>query len=167
MKKIILFGALATMCFVVNAQKGNTNASKFKFSAGGDIAIPLGLFGDIYSLGIGTSVQADYSIAPKASIGLNVGYMNYIGKSFFGIAFPSADVIPVLAGAKYDFSEKLYGQGQVGVTFFSNGGGSAFTYAPGIGYKFNPHFDALLKFQGWSNDGSSNQQIGLRVAYTF
>jgi hypothetical protein len=167
MKKIILLGALATICFVVNAQKTNTNTAKFKFSAGADFALPFGLFSNFYSVGFGASAQADYLINQKSSVGLNVGYMNYVGKTVLRFRVPNIDLIPVLAGLKHEFTEELYGQFQLGVTFFSNDAGSAFTYAPGIGCKFNSHLDGLLKLQGWSNDGSSTQQLALRVAYTF
>ncbi len=77
-------------------------------------------------------------------------------------------LIPVLAGVKYDFSEKIYGSAQIGISFATESdGGSAFTFAPGIGYKISDQFDLMLKYQSASKDGGNTSFLGLRAGFTF
>jgi hypothetical protein len=73
-----------------------------------------------------------------------------------------------LGGAKYWFSDNLYAAAQAGLTFFTEGeeASSEFTFAPGIGYRFSK-FDVQLKYNSIMSDGSSLNNLGLRLAYTF
>jgi len=71
--------------------------------------------------------------------------------------------IPVLAGVKYYFSDKLYGSAQVGMSFYSeSAAGNVLTYAPGVGFKFTENFDLLLKYQNASGDSFIGLRAGLR-----
>jgi len=77
-------------------------------------------------------------------------------------------LIPVLVGGKYNFSDQLYGSAQIGLSFStSSGGGSAFTFAPGIGYKISDNFDLLLKYQSASKNGGSTSFLGVRAGLSF
>ena len=59
-------------------------------------------------------------------------------------------------------------EGQLGVVFSTeSGGGSAFAYAPGIGYTFDGGFEAGVRYEGWPKDGFTTSQIGFRLAYRF
>lgn len=166
MKKLFFIAAFTAVSFAVQAQDKTTKP--LKFSIGLEAALPLGDFGDVSSFGIGGSAQADYSIAEKLAITLNAGYISFSGKTFSGIKLPAVGFIPVLAGIKYDLTPQLYGSAQLGVTFSDqSGGGSIFTYAPGLGYKFTENFDALLKYTGYSDKGGTLNTVGLRIAYTF
>ncbi|HSN62226.1 MAG TPA: outer membrane beta-barrel protein [Ferruginibacter sp.] len=166
MKKLLFIAAFTAVSFLGQAQ--DDASSPLRFSIGFDAALQLGDFGDAYSFGIGGSVQADYSVAEQLALTLSAGYMNYSGKTVSGFKIPSTGLVPVLAGIKYSFTENLYGSAQLGMSFSTEkNGGSSFTYAPGIGYKFTPNFDALLKYTGMSDDGTNLNQIGLRLAYTF
>lgn len=181
MKKVLLSLAIIAAAFGANAQ--SETSSKLKFSVGVEAAAPIGDFGDAYSFGIGGSAQADYWVAPEFALTLNAGYISFIGKdvtipgfTIGGVTFPSSTYknpsigyVPVLAGGKYNFTPQFYGSAQLGITFATGNGasGSAFTYAPGVGYKFTDNLDALLKYTGYSSDGSNSASIGLRVAYTF
>ncbi|MBL0356852.1 MAG: hypothetical protein IPP72_08140 [Chitinophagaceae bacterium] len=98
-------------------------------------------------------------------ITLSVGYVKYTGKS--GVTITGA-LIPVLAGARIYFAEKFYGSAQLGMSLSTeSGGGSAFTYAPGFGYKVSENFDLLLKYQAATKSGSTTSFLGLRAAYNF
>ena len=177
MKKLILsLAIIAIGVSSVSAQTKKKEASKdkdFKFSVGLEAALPLGTFGDAYSFGIGGTVQADYTVADKFAITLNTGYIDYLGKTVTigGVSYKYASygIVPLLAGAKYHFTEGLYGSAQLGLSFGTGaGGGSNFTYVPGIGYNITKDFDVLLKYVGMSSKGGgSSSSIGLRVAYTF
>ena len=161
MKKFLFVAVIAVCGLAAKAQDG----SPIKFSLGLEAALPLGSFGDSYSFGIGGSVQGDYSIAESLAITLNAGYINFSGKKVGSYTYDGLGYIPVLAGIKYNFSENVYGSAQLGATFASKGSGSVFTYAPGIGYKFSPNFDALLKYTGYSKSSTSWSTIG-PVSYT-
>ena len=164
MKKVFLFAALAVASFAVKAQ----DEKPLKFSVGAEVHLPIGDMGDAYSVGFGGTVQADYALDEQLALTLNTGYLNFSGKKIGGFKVPSAGLVPVLAGIKYTFAGNVYGSAQLGASFGTEKGqGTAFTYAPGVGYKFSPNFDALLKYTGWSNDGSNTSAIGVRIAYTF
>lgn len=170
MKKFFLCAVvLAASVASVSAQ--SSDVKKISFSAGVEAALPVGDFKEGYKFGIGGSVQAEYPAADKLGITLNAGYLSFAGKSieFMGEQYKNEaqGVIPVLAGAKYYFTEKVYGHAQLGLSFFNQGVGSAFTYAPGIGIKASDNIDVLVKYQGASKDGSTASFIGARVAYRF
>jgi hypothetical protein len=183
MKKVLLSAALiVAVAFGANAQKGEDDGAKLKFSVGLEAALPLGDFGTSSSFGIGATAQANYNVAESIDLTLNAGYISFAGKDIvipaqtvFGITIPGSTVkgvatgfIPVLAGLQYQFGGGLYGSAQLGLTFGSGSGSSSiFTYAPGVGYKITDNIDALLKYTGYSQTGGSLSTVGLRVAYTF
>jgi hypothetical protein len=163
MKKLFFIATFIAASFAVQAQD---EAQPLAFSIGLEAALPMSNLSDIASFGIGGSAQVDYTIAPTLALTLNAGYINMSFKDVVGGG--SIGYIPVLGGIKYAFTEQLYGSAQLGATFYSkSGGGTSFTYAPGIGYKFSPNFDALLKYTGWSQKDVEESALGLRVAYTF
>ena len=184
MKKLILSLAVIAAAMSVNAQ-AKTSAKmdqKLRFSIGAELAAPIGDFKKSSSFGFGGSVQGDYWVDPTFAITLNAGYINFTGKDYTIVVpgFPNTTIkgtsfglIPILGGIKYNFTPQFYGTAQLGVSFSTQkNGGSNFTYAPGLGYKFTDNFDALLKYTGYSvksgtGGSSSLNTIGLRIAYTF
>jgi hypothetical protein len=48
-----------------------------------------------------------------------------------------------------------------------DGGGTAFLYAPGIGYMLDGGFEAGVRYEGWSKSDGTISQIALRLAYNF
>lgn len=172
MKKLIFGSFLLCASFMAKSQD-NPGKGDLKFSGGAELALPIGDFGEFYSVGLGFSAQADYYVSDKVSLNLNAGYITYQGKTIDlgilgSIKSPSFNVIPVMAGARYSITEKFYGSAQLGLSFWSNDGfnGSDFTFAPGIGYKFSK-IDVQLKYNSIGTEGGSSDNLGLRVAYTF
>ncbi len=164
MKKLFFIAALTAASF---AGKAQDEAQPLAFSIGLEAALPMGNLADYVSFGIGGSAQVDYTIAPTLALTLNAGYIHMSAKDDFP-GLSSVGYIPVMGGIKYAFTEQLYGSAQLGATFYSkSGGGTSFTYAPGIGYKFSPNFDILLKYTGWSQKDVEESALGLRLAYTF
>lgn len=183
MKKLIFSLAVLTAAIGANAQSGSSSNTdqKLKFSVGLELAAPMGDFKKTNNFGFGFSAQGDYQIDPTLALTLNAGYINFSGKDYsivvpgvgtFPVKGSNFGLIPFLGGIKYNFNPQFYGSAQLGASFSAQsggGGGSIFTYAPGIGYKFTENFDALLKYTGYSSKGVGNtlSTFGLRIAYTF
>lgn len=152
---VLLFAALSA-----TAQKN------LKFSIGAELASATGNLNKVYSFGIGATAQVDYMITNDVAVTANTGVIELVGRKIGGtnLKYRSSAVIPLLVGIKYYFTPAVYGSGQIGTSIFSSGNGTVFTYAPGIGYKFNNKIDALLKYTGYSSSGGT---FGIRIGYSF
>ncbi len=160
--KLLLFVVLFVFAVSVNAQ--NKGDKAFKIGAGAMIGLPMGDASDATNLAYGVDLMGQYGVAEKLAVTLSAGYQDWSYKT----GFSDAGLIPVLAGVKYDFSDKIYGSAQVGLSFgTASGSESAFTFAPGVGYKISDKFDLLLKYQSASKDGASLSFLGLRAGFTF
>lgn len=166
MKKLLLTSAVITFCiFSINAQNESAMHSNINLSMGVELAKPLGLFGKVYSWGIGATVQVNFPIASNTSLTLYTGYKNYFLKNTYGGG--SDGLIPALGGVEVNLFQNVYGLIQSGLTFYAQGGGSVFTYSPGIGFRIQRHFTALVKYTGRVKSAINSGAIGVRVAYTF
>jgi hypothetical protein len=164
MKKLFL--AIVGIIFILHtAAQDKVSSSNTSFSLGAELSLPVGTFGDIYSFGFGASGQGNFAIADDAAITLYAGYINYSLKSTYGSG--SAGYLPVLGGVEFGFSPQIYASAQLGLTFYTKGGGSAFTYAPGIGFKISNNISALLKYTAQSKGGATSGAVGARLAYIF
>jgi len=135
------------------------------FSLGAESSLPVGLFGNVYSFGIGVSGQGNFRIANNLSLTLYAGYINYFLKNSYGGG--NQGYIPLLNGIEFNISSGIYGSTQIGYTFYTKGQGGAFTYSPGIGYKFSSHITALLKYVGHIRSAINSSSVGVRAAYVF
>lgn len=174
MKRLLFaFAAIMLTATAANAQeKTSMSAKPVIFSIGVEPSLPIGKFGDAYSFGIGGSLQAEYKVAEDLGLTLNAGYINYSGKDYTigntTYKGGSSGIVPVMAGAKYYFSPKVYGHGQLGVGIgTSKGATSSFAYSPGVGFMLSRNFDVLFKYVGYSQKGGSSNTIGARLAYNF
>jgi hypothetical protein len=76
--------------------------------------------------------------------------------------------IPLLAGAKFNLSPKVYGHAQLGYSpSTASGGTGAFTYAPSLGVMISQNFDISAKYLALSRSGSTVSAIVARLAYNF
>ena len=124
MKKLFFVLAIAAISTSVNAQSKSEakDVKPLTFSVGADVQMPIGTFGDSYSVGFGGSAQGNYNIGTNAAITLSAGYLTFSGKTFsysilgttYSTKLPSASLIPVLAGVEYNFSSMFYGSAQLG-----------------------------------------------------
>ena len=153
---------IAAISFAASAQTGKN----LKLSLGGELGALTGNLNQAYSIAAGVTAQADIDIDKDAAITLNAGIVEFVGKKInSGIKYRSVATIPLLVGVKYYFTPVVYGSAQLGTTVFTNtGGGSKFTYAPGIGFKLDKNIDLLVKYTGLSDAGGI---FGGRVAYVF
>ena len=166
MKKLILSLAITAIAFSASAQKSKeAEGSKLKFSVGADLGLPVGAYSSVASFAYGGDLELDYGMCSTFSLNLSAGYLSFSGKSGYSI---SGGLIPVLLGGRYWFSPKVYGSAQAGLSFSSSsGGGSAFTYAPGVGFKVGENLDILAKYQSATKNGFETSYAGVRVGYTF
>ncbi|MBS7564416.1 hypothetical protein KHS38_08350 [Mucilaginibacter sp. Bleaf8] len=193
MKKSIKLGtlalALATIfTFSAKAQdttpapKSTTTSSGIKLSIGPEVGLPVGSLHDAYNWNLGSSIQADIPVyANKLFVTVNASFNNFFAKdNNLGIAAKDLQLIPVKAGLKYFPVSNFYLQGEAGASFIADKDkvgadkSASFVYAPQVGYQFplggRNYLDAGVRFEGntkFYNNGSSNNFLGLRVAYAF
>jgi hypothetical protein len=147
MIKLFLTAFIFTLCVgLANAQKEIKRSSGNTFSLGVESFLPIGLFGQVYSYGVGASAQENFSIDKNLALTIYAAYLNYSLKSTYGGG--SDGYIPVLGGAEINLSSLLYASARVGITFRTQGLGNAFTFSPGVGFKISRNFTALLKYVG-------------------
>ncbi len=166
--KLVLLVVLFVVTLSVSAQESAKSSDEmpFKIGAGAVIGLPVGDVSTFTSLAYGIDIMGEYAVAPSFAVTLSAGYLDFAKKS--GYSGFKMGLIPVLAGGKYYFSDLVYGSVQVGISFSTQkNGGSAFTFAPGVGYKISDNFDLMLKYQSASNDGSSTSFLGLRAGLSF
>ena len=182
---LVLLAGLTLTSQAQDAPKKATTQERPRLllSAGPEANLPLGDFKDGYDWSIGGSVQGDYAILKRdLYVTLNAGYSSYFGKDLgAGISVPDLQLLPVKAGLKYYLPVgNLYVQAQAGAAFLTNKSdlgldkSAVFVYTPQVGYLFHlaggSYLDAGVKFEGYgkfADGGSSNNVIGLRVAYAF
>jgi hypothetical protein len=164
MKKLLLM--LTVLCGL----SVGTFAQSSKTSLGFEAGIPVGDTKDVFDAVIGGSLKFDLPVATGAYFTLSAGYNSFLsnditkartGKSSFGF-------VPLKVGVKYYFVPGFFGEGQVGAAVSTqSGGGTAFAYAPGIGYSFPSGFEAGVRYEGWTKDGTTTSQANLRLAFNF
>jgi len=183
---VIALAIVSIFAVSANAQEGRPVSSsvnnKFKLSIGPEVALPIGDFSDRYNWAIGGSVQGELPVVKdKLFITLNAGYLSFIkNDDYNGLYQSNLQLIPVKAGLKYFPVKNFFVQGEAGVSFLTNKEdvgatkSATFAYAPQIGYQFNlgdsNSLDLGVRFQGnskFTDNGSSNNFFGLRVAYSF
>ena len=163
MKKVILSLAIVAIAFTANAQSKKAETKEFKFGVGLTAGLPMADIKSFSSFAVKGDLQAEYNAAENLGLTLSAGYLKYIAKS----GFSTGSVIPVLAGVKFGFADKFYGHAQLGLSFISDGGGSAFTYAPSVGYKVSDNFDLALKYEALTKNSVTFSYLGLRAGFSF
>lgn len=188
MKKLTLGLAAITLA-------GGLFAQDSGFSAGLDLAVPMGNTGDLYSFGLGPVVSYEREAGDQGLIGLSVAYTIMFPKEDF---VKSGAIIPIQASYKYFFDDiregvyvgGMFGYGIHAVTFeditvggVTIGGGSSsntgLALAPMVGYVVNERLDLGLRYQiiisSESDDGSISSEststsfpyVALRAAFNF
>lgn len=169
MKKVLLalfvLGATACSSF---AQTSKSQSGKF--SIGVDPGIPVGNASNAYNFAIGGDIKYDLPIGDGAFFNVSAGYTAFLTKSVLKQigAKSSYGFIPLKAGLKYYFNgQGFFGEAQLGAAFSTeSGGGTAFAYAPGVGYSFDGGFEIGVRYEAWSHDGTIGQ-VAARLAYSF
>lgn len=152
MKKIFLAIVLIAAATVgANAQKGSK-----QISAGVELAISTGTFGDVAKTGFGVNGKAIFGISDNGNITATTGSENF---GYKGYSSSNVTVIPILGGYRHNFAgnvKGLYAEPQIGAGIylekFGTGGYKTkdsevdFTWALGGGYVYQ-NFDFGLRYQ--------------------
>lgn len=188
MKKVLLSFAALTLA-------GGLMAQSNQISLGADLALPLGDFGDVYSLGVGPTAGFELPIGDNLGVTLQVSYMFLTVKEDFSDFLDKSSMLPAQAGLKYYFQDQqegFYGHLQLGI--HSSSATSAeytipgipgltpdvvvpsetesstnFSWAIGAGYQLEK-LDIGVRYNSISPDSDvegaeASNYIGLRVAY--
>jgi hypothetical protein len=148
----------------VNAQ--GKDEKPFKIGGGAMIGLPVGDVSNFTSLAYGIDLMGEYTVAPSIALTLSLGYLDFAAKS--GYSGLKMGLVPLLAGAKYNFSDQLYASFQAGLSIgTASNSVSEFTIAPGVGYKISDKFDLMLKYQSASKDGWDTSFLGVRAGINF
>ncbi len=163
-------------------------AQKINFGIGADIALPMGNFGNLVSIGIGGTAKVYYPLKDELIVLTGTaGYMTFSGKDVVSggqtVNAGSWSMIPVLVGARYYFAPlsakfRPYGGLDLGMIFSSYkvpgytilgqtfGGGSVsgsdFTYQPQVGFVAS-QFDVAVRLLGISGATC----VAARIGYIF
>ncbi|SHG10773.1 hypothetical protein [Pedobacter caeni] len=177
MKKLILSVAFSLFILSVTAQdkidpqkkspEMNTkqNINRFQLSIGLDEGIPVGELSKYSSFVMGASIQGEYAVLKELGLTLSANYLYFLGKNGrTGLSF-----VPVLAGAKFYLSRKIYISGQLGAAMYigqDSEDDTYLSYAQGIGFQASNRIDLLAKYEGINIGGSRTYSFaGLRIAY--
>jgi hypothetical protein len=172
MRKVLLLAVLIVSAVTASFAQTSKSNSGGKFSIGIDPGLPVGSASDYSSFAIGGDLKYAIPAAANFDVSLSAGYSVFIGKTYniAGQSISGGDLkgIPVKVAGRYNFngSTGFFGEFGVGAAFIQDGGGTAFVYAPGIGYAADGGFEVGLRYEGWSKTGTVSE-IGLRLAYSF
>ena len=186
--KLMLAGLAVAGAATVNAQSPQV-------SLGVDLALPLGDFGDAYSLGVGPAAGFELPVGDNLGVTAQLSYQFLTVNSDLGDFIKSASMLPVQVGAKYYFmdqQEGFYGHVQLGIHSTSvtskeqvipgipgftqditipeeTTSSTNFSWAIGAGYQLEK-LDIGLRYNSISPDSDiegaeASSYIGLRVAY--
>ncbi len=173
--KICLLALTVLVAATSFGQDDKKKAGGNSLSVGAEVGLPMGTFGDFNKLGIGGSAKAAFGIFEGGAVTLSAGYMTFSGKDYtvsvlgqtITVPGAKANIIPVKAGLRYMLGGGIYAEPQLGMSFLSGGGGSAFTYAAGVGTMINNQIDIGVRYESFSKGGGTSSFIGARVAYSF
>src|SRR6266404_2459087 len=83
----------------------NLFAQNSRVSLGVELALPGGDYGNQSGTGFGASLRYEMPVGTNLGLMATVGYITY-GKKTYGITEYTNSLIPIMAGAKYYFTEQ-------------------------------------------------------------
>jgi len=172
MRKILLLAVLIVSIATASFAQKNQSFSSGKFSIGIDPGIPVGSSSDFSSFVLGADIKYFLPAAQNFDVSLSAGYSVFLGKTDddggTSFSYPDLKAFPIKLAGRYNFNGRagFFGEFGVGAAFIQDGGGTAFVYAPGVGYALDGGFEVGARYEGWSKNGTEGQ-IGFRLAYTF
>ena len=172
MKKVLLLAGLIVSVATASFAQKSQSFTSGKFSIGIDPGIPVGSSSDFSSFVLGADIKYSLPAAQNFDVSLSAGYSVFLGKTVdiggSSISYTDVKAFPFKLAGRYNFNGAtgFFGEFGVGAAFITDGGGTAFVYAPGVGYALDGGFEVGARYEGWSKNGTIGQ-IGFRVAYSF
>lgn len=174
MKKILLAAAFVLTLGSASAQVSEIVKGKPRFSVGLEAGLPTGDAAEGFGVFLGGSAKVEVPLSGSLYGTGSAGFVNLSYEKDVKDAIddlPKQNFIPVKVGAKYFFTQNIYGAGELGAVFgTAEGAGTAFAWTPGIGLSYpvsdKNNIDFDIRYESWANDGSLNQ-IGFRIALKF
>lgn len=165
---LLLVAGVAASSFAQSKSDSSSTKSGVKFSIGAEAGLPVGDASTGYSFVLGGSAKLEVPTTTNTWLTVSAGYNAFFLKDLFkGYGIPSTSgFVPVKAGLKC-YTSDFFFEAQAGIVWSTDsGGGHAFAWSPGIGYTFKGGFEAGVRYEGWTNDGTVGQ-ISARLAYRF
>lgn len=161
-KGIIAAAAVTLITFTGAFAQNSNNGHATRLSAALGIGVPTESYmGDIV---IAPDLRLQHDLGERTSLTLTTGYYGFVGGPDGNT---QSDLIPLKAGAKFFFGNTFYVQPEVGAAFGTrSGAGTAFAWAPSLGYA-NNKWDIALRYEGFEYDAGSNGMVAVRLAYAF
>ncbi|RYZ95335.1 MAG: hypothetical protein EOP47_26035 [Sphingobacteriaceae bacterium] len=155
MKKLLL--SLFSICVIAcsaSAQSQDKGRLSLDLTAG----VPIGDASHKSYFVVGGALKYNVLIAENVFLTGSAGYTYLHGKNHDvetakGTIKTAFDIgaIPLKGGLRYYFNESAFFEGQAGAAFFTEGGkGTAFVYAPSLGYTFTGGFEMGIRYESWS-----------------
>lgn len=170
MRKIIMRNTWFILVFFMFGAITYAQEGFHKISVGAELALPLGDFGDLSSIGFGASGKVYYGLNQEMNITGSLGYLNFPYKE--SDISGGVSMIPLMFGFDYDFGNGFYVEPKLGlmftkvkVTFMGHSGtvsDTKFGLGLGGGYRFN-EWDFSLHY----NIVDHLNFLGIRAAYSF
>ncbi len=156
MKKTLLF-LLLTSALLINV---SAQSQKVKFSIGPEVSLPT--FSGITSSGSGGGISIDHFFSKKLAgfIGISVNHFKGgVADIFKNDTINGFTVMPILAGAKYFFTDKFYASGSAGIIVGIRNAGNHLALSPGAGI--------LIPVSATSAFDLGVKLIGVPTGYSF
>ena len=162
----------ATATFSAVKSSGNKSNSKavngnYQWGAGATLGLPMGTFGDAYSIGFGANLEVSKLYSESLLGFANVGYISFAGNSIDiggGDTYtpPSAGFITILAGAKYRSGKSDIGGG---LGYASSDGGSGLMFSPCYTYNYSSKIAISGNYSSISANGGSMSFFSVGFLY--
>lgn len=164
------------------ALAGGLMAQDSRISAGLELALPMGDFGDAYGIGFGVTLGFEAPVGDNLGFIAQAGYMSFSGKDLsvgpITVKVDAAGMIPVQVGLKYYFTdnqEGFYAGLLTGVHMQSvkevelvgttleekNSLKTNFGIAPLVGYIVGENIDIALRYQMIFAEGAEVTATGV------
>src|SRR5699024_9762350 len=116
MKKVTIVKALFVFTFFMLSVNLHAQEGFHKINVGADLAIPVGDFGDVSSIGFGASGKVYYGLSNEMNITGLIGYQHFPYKE--SEISGGVNIIPLMFGFDYDFGG-FYLEPRLGLNFTS------------------------------------------------
>jgi hypothetical protein len=147
---------------------GEAQLKGFSLGPYAEFGFPTGNFEESNKNGIGAGFNADVRLG-KIGITGSAGFIHFGGKSVSNSSghtnFPAINAFPIRAGLKYRVVPLLYLKVETGVVKYTNDGGSAVIFSPGLGLRLLG-LDVQAKYESWIKEGNRSFW-GVKAGFNF